>query len=158
VKYRGGLRLLKRSQFAHPKTVIHPSASSGGQESNSQSLRCKYSAITTTPPSHPCCVSGADPSAVDRHGNAALHMATLFGHLQLVKMLLKYDADVYQRGAKGAIPSHIAAREGHIHLIQVFVPSLSTPVTKTLGSLDPVCHHRHVNFSGHFQGETGLAG
>jgi len=34
-------------------------------------------------------------------------------------MLLKYDADVYQRGNKGAIPSHIAAREGHIHLIQV---------------------------------------
>jgi len=56
---------------------------------------------------------------VDRHGNAALHIATLFGHLQLVKMLLKYDADVYQRGARGAIPSHIAAREGHIHLIQV---------------------------------------
>jgi len=64
-------------------------------------------------------VAGADASAVDRHGNAALHIATLFGHLQLVKMLLKYDADVYQRGAKGAIPSHIAAREGHIHLIQV---------------------------------------
>ena len=65
---------------------------------------------------------GADPSAVDRHGNAAVHIATLFGHLQLVKMLLKYDADVYQRGAKGAIPSHIAAREGHIHLIQVGLP------------------------------------
>ena len=56
---------------------------------------------------------------MDRNGNAALHSATLFGHLQLVKMLLKYDADVYQRGSKGAIPSHIAAREGHIHLIQV---------------------------------------
>jgi len=66
---------------------------------------------------------GANPSAVDRHGNAALHIATLFGHLQLVKMLLKYDADVYQRGSKGAIPSHIAAREGHIHLIQVCMHS-----------------------------------
>ena len=64
-------------------------------------------------------VLGASPSAVDRHGNAALHTATLFGHLQLVKMLLKYDADVYQRGDKGAIPSHVAAHEGHIHLIQV---------------------------------------
>jgi len=66
-----------------------------------------------------CHLLGADPSAIDRHDNASLHVATLFGHLQLVKMLLKYDADVYQRGAKGAIPSHIAAREGHIHLIQV---------------------------------------
>jgi len=65
------------------------------------------------------CIPGASPSAADRQGNASLHIATQFGHLQLVKMLIKYDADVYQRGAKGAIPSHIAAREGHIHLIQV---------------------------------------
>ena len=62
---------------------------------------------------------GADPSLIDRRDQAALHIATLYGHLQLVKTLLKYDADVYQRGANGAIPSHIAAREGHIHLIQV---------------------------------------
>jgi len=96
-----------------------------------------------------CRVSGANPSAVDRYDNAPLHMATLFGHLQLVKMLLKYDADVYQRGAKGAIPSHIAAREGHIHLIQVC--DICT------GSWDLRFTTRIPQFSGHFPDKPGLA-
>jgi len=67
---------------------------------------------------------GADSSVVDHRSNAALHIATLYGHLQLVKTLLKYDADVYQRGHLGAIPSHIAAKEGHIHLVQVLIISV----------------------------------
>ena len=42
------------------------------------------------------------------------------GHLQIVRHLLKYNADVYQEGQWGTIAPHIAAREGHIHLVQLF--------------------------------------
>jgi ankyrin repeat protein len=63
---------------------------------------------------------GANPAATDKHNNAPLHIATLYGHLQIVRTLLKYDADIFQKGEWDAVPPHIAAREGHIHLIQLF--------------------------------------
>ncbi|OAF68462.1 putative ankyrin repeat protein [Intoshia linei] len=66
---------------------------------------------------------GADTRNIDSIYNSPIHWATLYGHRGLVELLVKYDADIYQKSGNrlgGLIPIHIASREGHTHLIEYF--------------------------------------
>ena len=64
---------------------------------------------------------GAQTGGVDIAGNAPLHIASIFGHAELCRLLLKYGADLYKKGQHGALPIHIAAREGHASLVKMMV-------------------------------------
>ncbi|XP_058510629.1 protein phosphatase 1 regulatory subunit 27 [Solea solea] len=46
-------------------------------------------------------------------GMAALHEAVLTGNLEVVKLLVKYGADVHQRDEDGWTPLHIACSDGY---------------------------------------------
>ncbi|XP_004560737.2 protein phosphatase 1 regulatory subunit 27 [Maylandia zebra] len=46
-------------------------------------------------------------------GMAALHEAVLTGNLEVVKLLLKYGADVHQRDEDGWTPLHMACSDGY---------------------------------------------
>ena len=63
---------------------------------------------------------GAALDRTDSAGNTPLHVATLYGHTQLVRLLAKSGADLYKQGHFGALPLHMAAREGHTHLVTLF--------------------------------------
>lgn len=46
-------------------------------------------------------------------GMAALHEAVLTGNLEVVKLLMKYGADVHQRDENGWTPLHMACSDGY---------------------------------------------
>lgn len=46
-------------------------------------------------------------------GMAALHEAVLTGNLEVVKLLIKYGADVHQRDEDGWTPLHMACSDGY---------------------------------------------
>ena len=49
----------------------------------------------------------------DANGFTPLHVAALWGHVDIVQMLFKYRADPNARNNAGMIPLHGAARAGH---------------------------------------------
>lgn len=46
-------------------------------------------------------------------GMAALHEAVLTGNLEVVKLLVKYGADVHQRDEDGWTPLHMACSDSY---------------------------------------------
>lgn len=46
-------------------------------------------------------------------GMAALHEAVLTGNMEVVKLLVKYGADVHQRDEDGWTPLHMACSDGY---------------------------------------------
>jgi len=64
---------------------------------------------------------GAQLNEADVAGNTPLHTATIYGHTELVKLLLQHSsAEVYTRGQHGALAIHMAAHEGHANLVRLF--------------------------------------
>ena len=63
---------------------------------------------------------GAQVNEADKADNTPLHTATIYGHTELVKLLLQNSAEVYKKGQHGALPIHMAAHEGHANLVRLF--------------------------------------
>ncbi|KAF7288299.1 ANK-REP-REGION domain-containing protein [Mycena chlorophos] len=55
------------------------------------------------------------------HGKTALHMASLKGHEELVRMLCDFGADVDLSDNKGNTPLHYASSWGHIPIVQLLI-------------------------------------
>ncbi|KAH0579586.1 hypothetical protein H2248_002437 [Termitomyces sp. 'cryptogamus'] len=53
----------------------------------------------------------------DKHGQNTLHIAVWHGWLNIVKLLLKYNADVDARNHWGETPLHLAASLGHLDIV-----------------------------------------
>ncbi|XP_068193476.1 protein phosphatase 1 regulatory subunit 12B isoform X2 [Antennarius striatus] len=56
-------------------------------------------------------------------GMAALHEAVLTGNLEVVKLLVKYGADVHQRDENGWTPLHMACSDGYPEIASCFIPN-----------------------------------
>ena len=54
-------------------------------------------------------------------GNSELHLASKNGKLQRVKSLIKKGGDVRKKGMNGKTAVHMAAEEGHIHIVKYLV-------------------------------------
>ena len=61
-----------------------------------------------------------------KNGESALHGAAMFGHLDIVKMLLRAGADPKVLNRNGKTPSQTAANFEHCHIVD-FLKSISTP-------------------------------
>ncbi|KAF7301800.1 ANK-REP-REGION domain-containing protein [Mycena indigotica] len=55
------------------------------------------------------------------HGKTALHLASLKGHEELVRMLCDFGADVDLSDNKGNTPLHYASSWGHIPIVQLLI-------------------------------------
>jgi len=73
---------------------------------------------------------GAQTGLTDIANNSPLHMATIFGHGELVRLMLRNGGDQYKKGQMGAIPIHIAAKEGHAALVRMFCDVYEVSVLK----------------------------
>lgn len=63
---------------------------------------------------------GADVHHVDENGLSVLQIASKYGHVELVRILLENYAKVFSPNQRGPSPLHIAAQEGHIPIIDMF--------------------------------------
>ena len=55
----------------------------------------------------------------------ALHIAAKCNHVNAVKVLLKYDADIMAKLTNGQTPLHIACRKGYMEVVKVSFIALS---------------------------------
>ncbi|XP_013862349.1 protein phosphatase 1 regulatory subunit 27 [Austrofundulus limnaeus] len=78
-------------------------------------------------------------------GMAALHEAVLTGNLEVVKLLVKYGADVHQRDEDGWTPLHMACSDGYPEIARYLLAmGASTEVENESGEkpadlIDPDC-------------------
>lgn len=90
-------------------------------------------------------------------GMAALHEAVLTGNLDVVKLLIKYGADVHQRDEDGWTPLHMACSDGYPHIARYLLAmGASTEAENESGEkpadlIDPECQDLAKLF------ETGCA-
>ncbi|XP_040047871.2 protein phosphatase 1 regulatory subunit 27 [Gasterosteus aculeatus] len=83
--------------------------------------------------------------ALFHSGMAALHEAVLTGNLEVVKLLVKYGADVHQRDEDGWTPLHMACSDGYPEIARYLLSiGASTEAEnesgeKPAGLIDPDC-------------------
>ena len=53
----------------------------------------------------------------DKLERTPLHLSSFFGHLDAVKILLEYKADVHAGAVDGFTPLHFAAQNGHVDIL-----------------------------------------
>ncbi len=61
---------------------------------------------------------GADISSQDDYYGTALHIASLFGRLEVVKYLISCGADIEAKNSCGETPLHIGSREGRLEVVK----------------------------------------
>jgi ankyrin repeat protein len=66
-------------------------------------------------------VAAVDVNAQTTNGNAALHMASLGGHLTVVEVLLAHGAEVDIRGSGGATGLMLASGRGHVAVVEALL-------------------------------------
>lgn len=70
-----------------------------------------------------------------KKGNTALHIASLAGQLDIIKLLIEYKADVNVQSSSGFTPLYMAAQENHEACVRYLLAhganqNLATEVSK----------------------------
>lgn len=88
-----------------------------------------------------------------KDGYTALHLAAMHGHLERVRELVKYKADVnIKSDGCGYTPLHIAAKNGHMEIVKFLVKSDCDPQAKVgYKYFSCTCNYTYEN--GLFQGD-----
>ena len=62
-----------------------------------------------------------NPNIQDVDGSTPLHIATRYGHPDVVELLLEYGADPNVKDNKGKTPLHIAAINNHVEVAKLLL-------------------------------------
>lgn len=96
-------------------------------------------------PLHTACIAGREKHVLtlleqghpvncrDNAGWMPLHEACNYGHLEIVKLLLQYKANVNDRGGSecgGQTPLHDACGNGHLLVVQLLLENGASPILK----------------------------
>jgi ankyrin repeat protein len=65
-------------------------------------------------------------------GSSSLHVASLKGHLDIVNLLIKNNADVNIRDENHITPLHVAAQQGHVFIIETLLKAGADPKAETI--------------------------
>ena len=82
----------------------------------------------------------ADVNQTGNHAETALHLAAKQGNIELVKMLLDYQADVQAKNLKGQTPLHHAAFQGKFENIQALLTNKANTEAKDTQGQRPLHH------------------
>lgn len=92
---------------------------------------------TLPPPAHHYASWGCNSNPVVRQGTTALHYACSRGHIDVLILLLFYEADVEACDADGLTPLHAAAAEGRENAIRLLFEEGANLFSKTKAGLTP---------------------
>lgn len=67
--------------------------------------------------------NGANPTLGDKRGLTVLHYAARFGYMEIVKLLLKYGADINLRDGNGFNAAHWAKLNEFPAIVELIGPS-----------------------------------
>ncbi len=71
-----------------------------------------------------CCFrsdSGADIEEKDSSGWTHLHLASFYGHVDIVKLFIYLGADIEAKTNNGWTSLHLASRYGHIDIVKLLI-------------------------------------
>lgn len=60
-------------------------------------------------------------TANDKESNQPLHIAVTYGHIAIIKMMIKHTADMEAKGARGWRPVNHATRDGRMDIVRFLV-------------------------------------
>ncbi len=69
---------------------------------------------------------GSDINALDKDGNAPLHVAAQKGRIAITRMLIRHGADINLPGAQGHSPAHYAILSGRTRLADLLLKQGAT--------------------------------
>lgn len=77
-------------------------------------------------------------NAKDKMGLTSLHMATQFGHLQIIKLLIKNGADINTQNAFGNIPMFYVPNENAVEICKLLMKHGADPTIKNEYDVAPL--------------------
>ncbi|KAH9073548.1 hypothetical protein EDB83DRAFT_2260331 [Lactarius deliciosus] len=79
-------------------------------------------------------------NAIGGKTGTALHSASVEGHVEVVRSLLKYGADVDARGILGKSPLQLASQEGHPNVVRCLLDHGADAEFRSDTRRTPLCH------------------
>ncbi|TPP59183.1 Ankyrin-2 [Fasciola gigantica] len=73
-----------------------------------------------------------------KKGNTALHIASLAGHIDIVKLLMEYGANVNAQSQNGFTPLYMAAQENHVEVVNHLLNNGANPALSTEDGFTPL--------------------
>ena len=77
-------------------------------------------------------------SRLDDEVSMPIHMATRYGYISIMKLLIEYGADVLAKGWNGFLPIHYAAYYKHFEAAQFLVENGGNNHSATVGGFTPI--------------------
>ena len=84
-----------------------------------------------------CLAEGASPNAVNPIGQTALHIAAIWNHVKVAKVLIDVGASLSPPNQYGATPLHFAAQKGNVEFCQLLLAYGVDLTVKNLNGVMP---------------------
>ena len=117
---------------------IEEIAEGSASDTNEDSSRVPLHSFASSAPPMEAAIFPISPNVKDEEQNTPLHVACIFGHLQMVRTLLQHGANINERNISRSTPLHMALRSHHMNVARELVESGAFLDTKDIYGKAPL--------------------